>query len=71
MKCSICGQELNVITKFGSKDCGGDCLACMVQADDPGAVEAAYQKAMNEATECGSLNDLKLQVISFVLGDLR
>jgi hypothetical protein len=39
MKCGICGQELNVPLKPETGDCGGDCLKCMADFDDPECVE--------------------------------
>lgn len=32
-RCSICGRKLNVATDPKSLDCGGDCLACIEEAE--------------------------------------
>jgi len=39
MNCKTCGQELNVPFKPDTLDCGGDCLRCMADFDDPECVE--------------------------------
>lgn len=35
--CLTCGRDLDQADKPDTKDCGGDCLRCMAECDDPDA----------------------------------
>ena len=38
--CLICGCELDDPSDLTTRDCGGDCLACMAEAGDPDSIAA-------------------------------
>jgi hypothetical protein len=39
LKCGICGETLNVPDSPETMNCGGDCLKCLAEFDDPECVE--------------------------------
>lgn len=39
MKCKLCQRELNNPQDFWSKDCGGDCLKCIMSIEQPELVD--------------------------------
>jgi len=41
--CNICGIQLNQARKPDTLDCGGDCLRCMAEFDDPECVEVMQE----------------------------
>jgi hypothetical protein len=55
MKCGICGQELNVPFKPETLDCGGDCLSCMADSDDPECAET-LRRLNNPDTRTQEIN---------------
>lgn len=50
-RCGICGTPLDTPGRPWSADCGGDCLACMAEHDDPDC--AAAIKPMVDAAQRG------------------
>jgi hypothetical protein len=49
VRCNICKRELDVDSDPFSTDCGGDCLACMADADDP--IPKAFKEGFLAAIE--------------------
>jgi hypothetical protein len=45
--CAICGRPLNNAEDPLSVDCGGDCLGCMADCEDPDCVAAV--RALKQA----------------------
>ncbi len=43
MQCSICHRELNQSGMPDTADCGGDCVRCMADSEDPECVELIRQ----------------------------
>lgn len=39
-RCTLCGSPLDMPGRRWSRNCGGDCLACMAEAGDPECVAA-------------------------------
>lgn len=44
-ECSICHRALNQLDDPFSVDCGGDCIVCMADADDPDCVKGLIEIA--------------------------
>lgn len=50
-RCHLCGRVLDNPGDPRSKDCGGDCLQCMADADDPDAIAAIQRIEQDEQEE--------------------
>ena len=44
MRCKLCKTELNQPGKPETRDCGGDCLACMASFGDKDCIAELKQK---------------------------
>ena len=47
--CTLCGAPLDVPGRPWSRNCGGDCIACMAEAGDPECEEAVAAMRAGEA----------------------
>lgn len=48
MNCKICKCVLNDSSSPATKDCGGDCLACVAAAGDPDCIKALEEIMRSE-----------------------
>jgi hypothetical protein len=46
MVCLTCKKPLDIADDLCSQNCGGDCLSCMANAEDPECFIALFQKAI-------------------------